>query len=90
MKTTEDLKVFLCEKLPDTNIYLFGSRARGDAGAYSDIDIAIESHRSVKGILSQLRAEIEQSLLPYKVDLIDLSKAPYIHDIVRKEGVRWQ
>jgi predicted nucleotidyltransferase len=40
MKTIQDLKDFLLEAFPQEHIYLFGSRARGGASAYSDIDIA--------------------------------------------------
>ena len=89
MKTTEDLKNFLLEKFPKEHVYLFGSRARGDESVYSDIDIAIESNRSLLSELSQVRFEIEESLIPYKVDLVELSKAPYLRDIIEKEGVRW-
>jgi predicted nucleotidyltransferase len=89
MKTIQDLQKFLLEKFPQERIYLFGSRARGDASVYSDIDIAIECSHSLSDRLSQVRFEIEESLIPYKVDLIELSKAPYLRNIIYKEGVRW-
>jgi len=89
MKTIQDLKDFLLEAFPQENIYLFGSRARGDASAYSDIDIAIESSRTLSEKLSQVRFDIEESLIPYKVDLVELSKAPYLREIIQKEGVLW-
>ena len=85
----QDLKFFLLERFPKEHIYLFGSRARGDASAYSDIDIAIESNRALSSKLSQVRFELEESLIPYKVDLVELSKAPYLRDIIKKEGVKW-
>jgi predicted nucleotidyltransferase len=89
MKTMQDLKFFLLERFPKEHIYLFGSRVRGDASAYSDIDIAIESSSALSSKLSQVRFELEESLIPYKVDLIELSKAPYLRDIIKKEGVKW-
>jgi len=89
MKTIQDLKYFLLEAFPKEHIYLFGSRARGDASANSDIDIAIESSRTLSEKLSQVRFEIEESLIPYKVDLVELSKAPYLREIIQKEGVLW-
>jgi predicted nucleotidyltransferase len=89
MKTMQDLKFFLLERFPKEHIYLFGSRARGDASAYSDIDIAIESSSALSSKLSQVRFELEESLIPYKVDLVELSKAPYLRDIIKKEGVKW-
>ena len=89
MKTMQDLKFFLLERFPKEHIYLFGSRARGDASVYSDIDIAIESSSALSSKLSQVRFELEESLIPYKVDLIELSKAPYLRDIIKKEGIKW-
>jgi len=85
----QDLKFFLLERFPKEHIYLFGSRARGDASVYSDIDIAIESSSALSSKLSQVRFELEESLIPYKVDLIELSKAPYLRDIIKKEGIKW-
>ena len=89
MRTIEQLKHFLTHTFPNAHIYLFGSRARGDASEYSDIDIAIESNDPIKEKLSNVRFMIEESLIPYKVDLIDLSKAPYLKKIIEKEGIQW-
>ena len=47
---------------------LFGSRARGDYTKTSDIDLAVSLSRPV---LPALAEELENSFLPYKVDLID-------------------
>ncbi len=89
MKTINDLKRFLITAFPQEHIYLFGSRARGDAKAHSDIDIAIEGEGVLSEKLSHIRFVIEESLIPWKVDLVDLSKAPYLRGIIQKEGVRW-
>jgi len=89
MKNIEQLRHFLIQSFPDTHIYLFGSRARGNATPYSDVDIAIESNYSIKNKLSHARFMIEESLIPYKVDLVDLSKAPYLKKMIEKEGVQW-
>jgi len=89
MKTIQELKQFLLASFPDEHIYLFGSRARGDAGVHSDIDIAIEGDATLSKRLSQIRFTIEESLIPYKVDLVELSKAPYLKNIIRKEGILW-
>ena len=43
MKNIQDLKSFLLSAFPDAQIYLLGSRARGDASDFSDVDIAIRS-----------------------------------------------
>ncbi len=91
METIEELRDFLSKSLPEARIYLFGSRARGDHTVYSDIDIAIEdSSATLSKRLPLIRFRIEESKIPYKVDLIDLSKASYLKKIVHKEGIRWQ
>lgn len=89
MKTIEELRTYLIWKLPESSIYLFGSRARGDAEAMSDIDIAVESDRDLHRDFSEIRSELEESLLPFKVDLIDLRQAPYLKETVEREGLRW-
>jgi predicted nucleotidyltransferase len=90
MKNIEQLKHFLKTTFPNARIYLFGSRARGDASGYSDIDIAVESRAPITSQLSRARFAIEESLIPYKVDLVDLSKAPYLKKIIEEEGIVWQ
>ena len=89
MKTIDDLKDFLIKAFPNDNIYLFGSRAREDNSIYSDIDIAIESQKNLSKKLSLIRFELEESQIPYKIDLIELSKTPYLKDIIKKEGIKW-
>lgn len=51
---------------------IFGSRARGDYTKISDIDLAVSFLRPV---LPELVETMENSLLPYKVDIIDINAA---------------
>ena len=90
MQTIEDLKKYLCRQFSDTKIWLFGSRARGTATPFSDIDIAVEMSESEADGLTMARFEIEESLIPQKVDLVDLKQAPYLKEIARRVGIRWQ
>jgi hypothetical protein len=39
--------------------------------------------------LSYLRYLLEESHLPYKVDIVNLKHAPYLKEAVEKEGERW-
>ncbi|MBD3391038.1 MAG: hypothetical protein GF418_03195 [Chitinivibrionales bacterium] len=55
--------------------YLFGSRARGDDRAASDIDLAIASDDDVSLELSTIRDLIEESAIPYETDVIDMRDA---------------
>lgn len=89
MKNIQELKHFLVGEFPEAQIYLFGSRARGDASEYSDIDIAIKGSKPLKNTLASVRFAIEESQIPYKVDLVDLSLAPYLESVIQKEGIAW-
>jgi type I restriction enzyme, S subunit len=51
-------------------VTLFGSRAMGTFGQGSDIDLALEGGHLQRATLARLAAELEESDLPYKVDLL--------------------
>ncbi len=91
IKTIEDLKQFLKEffKDEDVKVYLFGSRAEGKNTPHSDIDLAFESNQNINKKLSQLKYILEESNLPYKVDIVDLKNAPYLKETVKEKGKRW-
>jgi predicted nucleotidyltransferase len=86
MQTIEELKRMPIDAFPDARIYLFGSRARGDASEFSDIDIAIESERPLQRRLSEIRERIEASRLPWKVDLLEMRQAPGLRSVIEREG----
>ena len=62
---------------------------RGDASEYSDVDIAIKREKGLLKALADARFVIEESQIPYKVDMVDLSYAPYLESIIEKEGILW-
>jgi predicted nucleotidyltransferase len=72
-------------------VYLFGSHARGTAHRTSDIDVAILPLEPIPSwVLSVLRGELEESHVPYRVDLVDLSMAdPAFRERVMQEGIVW-
>jgi predicted nucleotidyltransferase len=55
-------------------VYMYGSRARGTAWQFSDIDLALSSNsgKIPCETISKLSRSFETSVLPYKVDIIDL------------------
>ena len=59
-----------------TNVWVFGSRARGDAKPFSDLDLAIQATSNeaipLDSMLS-LQADFRDSDLPWKVDIVDLN-----------------
>jgi uncharacterized protein len=76
----------------DAAVWLFGSCARDAARQHSDIDIAILPRDELpSGFFGELEADIEESTIPYDVDLVDLRQAdPGLVDEVRREGVKWR
>lgn len=70
------------------NIRLFGSMARGEEGAESDLDILVEMEKgsSLLDIIA-IKQDIED-LLGRKVDVVtESSISPYIRDTVLREAV---
>lgn len=59
--------------LQNCEIYLFGSRTKGTAKKYSDIDIALKSPNLNENILLKIINDFENSTLPYEVDVLDLN-----------------
>jgi len=57
-------------------VILFGSRAKGDYLETSDIDVGILlKGKGCKSKIALLQERIENSNIPYKVDVINLSEA---------------
>lgn len=56
-------------------VYLYGSRAKGTAHKTSDIDIALLSDVKLPtGFIAGLKELIEESSIPYQVDVVDLNQ----------------
>jgi predicted nucleotidyltransferase len=76
----------------DAAVWLFGSCARGEALQHSDIDIAILPRDELpSAFFSDLAESVEESSIPYDVDIVDLRSATAtLIDEVRREGVKWK
>jgi predicted nucleotidyltransferase len=76
----------------DVRVYLFGSSVTGRIRRSSDIDIAIDPLRALPpALLAELRERLEESEVPYDVDIVDLSAAsPEIRASVEREGAQWR
>lgn len=90
----EELRRFVLAALGehDAAVWLFGSCARGEPRRHSDIDIAILPRDELPaGFFGELETDIEESTIPYDVDLVDLRHADRaLVDEVRREGVKWR
>ena len=76
----------------DARVYLFGSCATGSTRGSSDIDVAVEPlDGSAPVSFATLRERLEDSDVPYDVDVIDLTTvSSEFADRVRQEGVLWK
>ena len=93
-KAIEELRRMVLAALGehDAAVWLFGSCARGEVFQHSDIDVAILPQDELPaGFFSDLAESVEESSIPYDVDIVDLlSAAPSLIDEVRREGVKWK
>jgi CRISPR-associated protein Cmr1 len=56
-------------------IFLFGSRARGDAQERADYDIAIDDETLTPAILAQIRADVEELPTLLSIDIVWMNRA---------------
>ena len=93
-RAIEELRRLVLDSLGehDAEVWLFGSCARGEVFRHSDIDVAILPRGELPvGFFSELAESVEESSIPYDVDIVDLrSAAPGLIDEVRREGVKWK
>jgi len=73
-------------------VILYGSRASGNNHQTSDVDIALLSaNRIDQGFISHLKEKLEESNVPYKIEIVDLNN---VSSVFRKEvitkGVIWK
>ncbi len=56
------------------NVFVFGSRVKGKARKFSDYDVGVVG-REPLGFkkIAQINEELEESDLPYRVDVVDFS-----------------
>jgi len=72
-------------------IRLFGSRASGTFTSVSDFDVALDMGRRINGaILERIRGDLEDSDIPYRVDIVDLaSTTPAFRSLAMADAVPW-
>jgi len=90
----EELRQMVLDALGghEAEVWLFGSCARGEVMQHSDIDVAILPRGDLpEDFFSTLSEAIEESPIPYDVDLVDLRRAaPTLLEELRREGVKWR
>lgn len=71
------------EKDQHPELWLFGSRATGKQKIYSDIDLLLTGTALSEKQLSDIKADLEESSLAYKADLVQESElyTPYKNEV---------
>lgn len=87
------VRQIVAEKLAGlpARVWLHGSRATGRSTAISDIDIAILADSPLSpDLLAELRDTLEESDVPYHVDVIDLAHVDRsFRNKIEREGILW-
>ncbi len=72
-------------------VYLFGSWVTGGRHRASDIDVAIDAGVALPlAVLASLRDALEESPIPYRVDVVDLASVePAFRERILRTGRVW-
>ncbi len=77
----------------DCTIYLFGSRAHGICRRNSDIDIGFSGLREplFTKLRDRLLSELEESVIPHHVDLVNFDTVPStFRDVAMEKVIVWK
>lgn len=90
----EQTKIIVLRRINDKNIsvFLFGSRAKGSNKWHADIDIGFLSEKEIDPrLLRKISDDLEESRVPFHVDLVDFSKVQdRFKKAAMKEVVWWK
>lgn len=78
--------------MPKAKIYLFGSRAVGNWGGGSDIDICLDTGEPIKRIdLAEVRDILNDINMSHKVDVVDFhSVYSGMQELILEEHILWK
>lgn len=88
--STEQLKIvisILNKFVPNSEVRLFGSRCKGTAKKFSDLDLVLIGDGPMNfRLLSDLNDAFEESDLPFRVDLLDwYAISPKFRQVIEDE-----
>jgi len=92
-KYLDIVKEITLDILPtNAEVFLFGSIVSGHFTRSSDIDIGIRSDTQIDSkIINSLKEAIEESIVPYNIDIVDFSKtSDCFNQIALKEVIKWR
>lgn len=84
------VREILHKHVPSYTVWAFGSRVKGKAKPYSDLDLCIKSSQPLSlAVLASLSEDFSESDLPWRVDVVDwaTTQAPFRNIIERDKVV---
>jgi hypothetical protein len=92
-KISQQVRAILLQVLSEhgVKLYLFGSWARGEERQSSDIDVGVWHDGTLdRKLLTEVRFLLEESTIPYRVDVVDLTQVDTeFLAKVKREGIVW-
>ncbi|MDR3643032.1 MAG: nucleotidyltransferase domain-containing protein [Candidatus Doudnabacteria bacterium] len=74
--------------LSEYRVFFFGSRVNGKSVKNSDIDVGIEGRKPLPaGVLSDIRDEISELPVLYKIDIVDFANVNEKFKAIAKEHI---
>ncbi len=71
------LRAILRKHVPDHEVWAFGSRIKGAARRYSDLDLAAMAGKPLPAmVMGAMREDFSESDLPFRVDILDWATTP--------------
>ncbi len=68
----DTIQKILAQHVPACEVWAFGSRVKGNARKYSDLDLAVIGPAKLpRKIAIELKEAFEESNLPFRVDVVD-------------------
>ncbi len=72
----ETVETLLARHLPNTEVWVYGSRAKLTSRPQSDLDMVVFATSAQQRAVSDLREAFEESNLPFRVDLFVWDQVP--------------
>lgn len=91
-KTKNKIIAVISALMPDVKIYLFGSRARGTNGPFSDIDLALDGGRRLPiANVGEINDMFKESNIKYKIEVLDFYAVnELMRNEIEREKIIWK
>lgn len=91
-KYKKELLAIIDKYLPNSRVYLFGSRAINKEHTGSDIDLALDNGEKIShDIILKILNDIEDTNIPMEVDVVDFQTVPEeLKRDILAEGILWK